>query len=119
MLNNKIIETIDEYILQFERIAQSKLIELKNVILEVIPDAEQTMGYGIPTFKLNKNIIHFAYFKTHIGIYPGPKAIEHFKEELKGYKTAKGTIQISHDVEIPFDLIKKIVEFNTQELSRK
>lgn len=109
------IKTIDDYIRQFDIPAQEKLERLRRVILELIPNAEQTMGYGIPTFKLNKNIIHFAYFKAHIGIYPGPKAIEHFKEELKNFKTAKGTIQIKHEEQMPYDLIKKIVLFNIKD----
>ncbi len=50
-----------------------------------------------PTFVLNGNLIHFAGYQNHIGLYPGSKAIEEFKDELSGYKTSKGTVQFPLD----------------------
>lgn len=118
MINQmKNIKTIDEYISQFNRNTQSTLNKLRSEIIEIIPNAEEMINYGIPTFRINdKNIIHFAYYKTHIGIYPGTQAIEKFADELKNFKTSKGTIQVKHIQEIPMDLIKEMIQFNVENL---
>ena len=63
---------------------------------------------GMPTFYMEKNIIHFAAFKTHIGIYPGAKAIEVFKEELQEYSTSKGAIRIPYQDPLPKKMIQMI-----------
>jgi len=59
--------------------------------------------------------VHFAGYKNHIGFYPTPSGIEAFKDELTSYKLSKGTIQFPIDKPIPFDLIRKIVEFRVNE----
>ena len=68
----------------------------------------------MPTFKLNDNLVHFAAYKKHVGFYPGSSAIEAFKNELSTFKTSKGTVQFRLDKPIPFDLVKKIVEFRVK-----
>jgi uncharacterized protein YdhG (YjbR/CyaY superfamily) len=73
------------------------------------------MRYGIPTFRLNGNLVHFAAFKNHIGFYPTPSAIEAFKEELSSYKQAKGTVRFPIEKPMPYDLVRKIVQFRVEE----
>jgi uncharacterized protein YdhG (YjbR/CyaY superfamily) len=112
----KQFKTVDEYIAAFPKNVQDILEELRRVIRESAPDAEEAINYGIPTFKLNGgNMVHFAAFKSHIGFFPTPTAIVAFKKELSGYKTSKGTIQFPLDKPIPFDLIRKIVKFRVEE----
>lgn len=106
---------IDEYVQGFPAEVQDVLQEIRRVIKSVAPDAEEAMNYGIPTFKLNGNLVHFAGFKKHIGFYPTPSGIEAFKEEFTGYKSAKGSVQFPLDQPMPLDLIKRIVEFRVQE----
>ena len=65
----------------------------------------------MPTFWKKRNIIQFAAFKKHIGIYPGPEAVEEFGAQLKGYKTSKGTIQLPYDKELPLDVIRNIAKW--------
>ena len=67
------------------------------------------------TFKLNGNLVHFAAYKNHIGFYPTPSGIEAFKNELSEYELSKGTIKFPLNAPLPFDLIKKIVEFRVRE----
>ena len=62
----------------------------------------------MPTFWKGRNIIHFAAFRNHIGIYPGGEATQIFADRLTEYKTSKGTIQFPHDGELPLDLIREI-----------
>ncbi|MNI91898.1 hypothetical protein D3C73_1496210 [compost metagenome] len=69
----------------------------------------------MPTFELHGNLVHFAAFKKHIGLYPAPSGIEAFKEELAEYKGAKGSVQFPLDKPMPYDLISRIVEFRVAE----
>lgn len=109
------ITTINEYINIFPTETQTILHNLRKVIKKVAPSAEETINYGIPTFKLNGNLVHFAAYKKHIGFYPTPSGIEKFKHEISKYKWAKGSVQFPLDKPIPFDLIRKIVIFRVKE----
>jgi uncharacterized protein YdhG (YjbR/CyaY superfamily) len=111
----KDVKTIDEYILSYPIEVQRILKSLRRAISEVAPQSEEVISYGIPTFKLNGNLVHFAAYKNHIGFYPTPSGIEAFKEELSKYKLTKGTIQFSLGEPLPLDLIRKIVEFRVSE----
>ena len=73
----------------------------------------------MPTFRYKGNLIHFAQFKNHIGIYPGPDAIEKFKNELSTYKTSKGAIQLPNNLPLNKKLIQDIIQFNLQKQINK
>jgi uncharacterized protein YdhG (YjbR/CyaY superfamily) len=103
--------TVDEYISSFPEETQKILQQLREDLQQMVPEAKQKIGYGIPTFTLNGNLVHFAGYKNHIGLYPGSKAIEVFADQLKGYHTSKGTVQFPIDKPLPMDLIKKLVDF--------
>ena len=111
--------TIDEYISNFTRSIQIILNKLRHVISEVAPNANEAISYGIPTFKFNGNLVHFAGYKNHIGFYPTPSGIEAFKDELTSYELSEGTIKFPIDKPIPFDLVRKIVEFRVKENLKK
>jgi uncharacterized protein YdhG (YjbR/CyaY superfamily) len=111
----KKFKTIDEYISGFPTSVQKILSQLREIIREVAPEAEETISYGIPTFKLNGNLVHFDAFKNHIGFYPTPSAIDAFNEELSPYKHAKGSVQFPMEKPIPFDLVRKIVKYRVKE----
>jgi uncharacterized protein YdhG (YjbR/CyaY superfamily) len=110
-------ETIDEYIKTFPRDIQKILELVRQAIKNTAPEAEETINYQIPTFKLNDNLVHFAAFKNHIGFYPGSKAIEIFQKELIKYKSSKGAIQFPINKTMPLTLIKKIVRYRVKESS--
>ena len=114
MESKKKFETIDEYIASFPRNVQDILDKMREVIQKSALEAEETISYGMPTFKLNGNLVHFAAYKNHIGFYPTPSGIENFKEELSPYKSSKGAVQFPIDEPIPFELIKKIVIFRVK-----
>lgn len=116
MDNNKSSFTsIDEYIATFPKEVQAILRELRETIKAAAPDAEEKFSYGMPTFFLNGNLVHFAAFKTHIGFYPTPSGIEAFQKELSIYKGAKGSVQFPIDQPLPLHLISKIVRFRVAE----
>ncbi len=106
---------IDAYIAQFPSEVQSILGRIRKMIATAAPEAHEAMKYQIPTFVLNGNLVHFAAFDQHIGLYPTPSPIVRFQAELKPYKTAKGSIQFPLDKEIPYALIQRIVEFRVEE----
>jgi uncharacterized protein YdhG (YjbR/CyaY superfamily) len=109
-------KTIDEYIRSFPPDVQEILEKLRKLIHEVVPEAKEAMAYGIPTFTLNENLVHFAAFEHHIGFYPTPSGIASFKKELSLYKHAKGSVQFPLDQPIPYDLVRRIVEYRVKEV---
>jgi uncharacterized protein YdhG (YjbR/CyaY superfamily) len=106
---------IDEYIAGFPKDIQEILEKVRITIRKAAPDAEEIINYGIPTFTLKGNLVHFAAFTKHIGFYPTPTGIEQFKDELSPYEGAKGSVKFPIDKPIPFDLISKIVTFRVKE----
>ncbi|MBN2335713.1 DUF1801 domain-containing protein [Candidatus Bathyarchaeota archaeon] len=115
----KEFKTVDEYIAGFPEDTQEILEKLRHVIRESAPDAEETISYRMPTFRLKGNLVHFAAHKKHVGFYPTPSAITAFEEELAPYETSKGSIRFPIDKPIPFDLVKRIVEFRVNEVLEK
>lgn len=109
------VGNIDTYIASFPAETQKLLKQIREIIKEAAPDAEEKMGYGIPTFTLQGNLVHFASFKNHIGFYPAPSGIVAFRKELVAYKNSKGAVQFPIDKAIPFGLIAKIVKFRVKE----
>ena len=107
----KVPTTIDEYIADFPKDVQERLQKVRTAIKKAVPRAEETIAYGIPTFVLNGNLIHFAGYKNHIGLYPGSKPIEEFKDELTKYRLSKGTVQLPLDMPLPVGLIGRISKF--------
>ena len=115
----KQFKTVDEYIGSFSKSVQDVLEKLRRTIQKAAPEAEEVISYQIPTYKLNGSLVHFAAFKNHIGFYPTPSAIKVFKKELSRYETAKGSVKFPMDKPIPFDLVRKIVEYRVKENSEK
>lgn len=113
MEENK-IGTIEEYINSFDEEIRPRLNELRQLILNIAPELKEKISWGMPTFYMKKNIIHFAAHKKHIGLYPGPDAIVAFADRLADYQTSKGAIRIPNDKEFDKELIKDMILFNLQ-----
>jgi len=107
--------TIAEYIAASPKDVQMLLEEIRAAIKAAAPAAAETISYGIPTFTLHGNLVHFAAFKNHIGFYPAPSGIEAFKKELSVYDGAKGSVQFPIKDKLPLALITKIVKFRVKE----
>jgi uncharacterized protein YdhG (YjbR/CyaY superfamily) len=119
METKKSFTSIDEYIESFPQETQKILQEIRATIKAAAPQAEEKISYQMPTFFLNGNLIHFAAFKNHIGLYPTPSGTEAFKEEIAKYKAAKGSIQLPIDEPMPLKLISRIVKFRVAENLQK
>ncbi len=106
------MQAIDEYIAACPEDIQPKLRELKQIIVNAGPELKEKISWQMPTFYLKGNVIHFAAHRNHIGLYPGPAAIEEFAERLQPYKTSKGAIRLPNATPLDKDLISDIVLFN-------
>ncbi len=111
-------KTIDEYIGLFERSVQIKLKQMRQTIHKAAPQAAEAIKYGMPTFVLGKNLVHFAAWKNHIGFYPTPSGILAFKEQLKKYEQSKGAIQFPLNKPLPLPLVSKIVKYRVGEINK-
>src|SRR4030065_1785455 len=107
--------TVDEYIALFPKDVQEVLEKVRTTIRNVAPDAKEIINYGIPTFTLNGNLVHYAAFNNHIGFYPTPSGIDKYKNELSAYDGAKGSVKFPLDKPIPYALITEIVTFRVKE----
>ena len=117
-------ETVDDYIANQSEEAQKKLIELRQIIREAVPDAEELLNYKVPSYTLlpggkrDQQIMMAAYAKF-IGFYPFPTTMAAFSEELKGYKQGKGSVQFPLNKPLPKDLIFRMVQFRKEELMKE
>lgn len=107
-------ENIDDYIEGFPSNVQKILQKIRKTIQKAAPDAEEAISYQIPTFRLNGNLIHFAAFQHHIGLYPRPRGVKEFEEEMGRYEGGKGTVRFPLDEPIPYELITRITRYRVQ-----
>ena len=120
MANRSAATTIDEYIAEFPAETQKALQEMRELIRASAPDATETISYAIPTFDLGgHHLVHFAGYEHHVGLYPTPRGVEAFKDELAKYKGGKGSVQFPLSEPLPTDLIRRIVEFRVKQNTRK
>ncbi len=112
-------QTIDNYIAGYPPEVQERLAAIRAAVREIAPQAEEAIKYGIPTFMLDGNLVHFGAFKHHIGFYPAPSGLEQFDKELAQYKRSKGAVQFPLDQPLPLDLIRRITAFRVQENQSK
>jgi len=107
--------TIDDYIVRFPPDVQEILQQIRTVIHEVAPEAIETISYQMPAFTQQGILVYFAAWKKHIGLYPPVSNDAEFTDELAVYAGPKGNLQFPLDQPMPFDLIRKIVQFRLQE----
>jgi uncharacterized protein YdhG (YjbR/CyaY superfamily) len=114
--SKKQFRTIDDYIKTFPEDVQAILEKIRQTIRKAAPEAVEAISYQMPAFKLNgRNLVYFAAWKNHIGFYRVPSGTEAFKKEMSSYKQGKGSVQFPIDKPIPFDLVKKIVNYRIKE----
>jgi uncharacterized protein YdhG (YjbR/CyaY superfamily) len=111
---------IDQYISNFPDEVQEILNRIRTIIKDVVPEATESMSYGMPRYKTNKKpLVYFAGYKNHVGLYATPSAHGQFSIELSNYKQGKGSVQFPINQPIPYELIRRIVEFKKEENQKK
>lgn len=108
--------TIDEYIQHFPSDVQILLEKIRTTIRTVLPHAKEVISYNIPTFKGKKNIIHFAAFAHHIGVYPIIQGTPEMMKKLAPFSKGKGTLQFPLDKPIPYGLIADVAKMRAMEV---
>jgi uncharacterized protein YdhG (YjbR/CyaY superfamily) len=106
---------VDRYIAAQPEAIQARMQKIRAAIRRAAPQAEETIGYGIPTYKLHGNLVHFGGFKAHIGFYPAPNGLEAFEQALAPYPRSKGAVQFPHDLPLPIGLIGKITRYRVKQ----
>jgi uncharacterized protein YdhG (YjbR/CyaY superfamily) len=109
--------SIDDYLAKLPPDQHAALEILRGQIRALAPGAEETISYGLPTFKLNGNLVHFGAAANHCAFYPGA-VVDRFADRLKGFELGKGTIRFQPDAPLPPDLIRDIVEYRVAENER-
>ena len=111
-------QTIEEYIAAQPEAVLPRLREIRAVIREAIPEAEERISWSIPTYWKGRNLIHFAAGKKHIGLYPGDEATAAFAQELAAFEVSKGTIRLPYDRPLPTELIGRIARWCYEKYAR-
>ena len=89
--------------------------KVRETVKTAVPHSTEAISYGMPTFKLEGNLVHFGGAKNHLGFYPAPSGITAFAAELASYQSSKGAVQFPYEQPIPYELISKITQFRAAE----
>lgn len=100
--------SVDEYVVSFPEDVQEIIRDIRDVVLRVMPGAEELISYDMPTFVLGKKRVYFAAWKKHIALYAVPSFDGEFEEQVAPYRAAKDTVQFPYKKPIPYELIEKI-----------
>ncbi len=107
--------SIQEYFSWFPPEIQAKLQQMREILQQALPEAEEVISYHMPAFKTTEMLVYYAATKSHLGFYPTSSGVINFKEELAGYVTSKGAIQFPYGEDLPEQLIIAIAQFRAQE----
>ena len=106
---------VSGYIRMFPKEVAARLSAIRAMVKKCAPNVEEVMSYGMPAYKYHGMLLYVAGYKNHIGLYAMPSAVKAFRDELRTFKTSKGTVQIPHDQPLPRGLITRIVKFRMKE----
>jgi uncharacterized protein YdhG (YjbR/CyaY superfamily) len=119
-MENLPVKTIDEYLAYQPEKVMEVLENLRQIIRETAPEAEEVISYGIPAYKYHGMLVYFAAYKKHCSLFAGNGALtEQMEEQLKAYKTSKGAIQFTVEKPLPDELVRKIVKIRMKQNEEK
>ena len=110
-------QEIDQYLAALDEPKRATLAQLRQTILEVLPEAEQGISYGLPAFKVRgKTVAGFAVFKNHLSYLPHSGSVfPQLKDELQGYSTTSGSLHFDIGQSLPAPLVEKLIAVRLQE----
>jgi uncharacterized protein YdhG (YjbR/CyaY superfamily) len=113
-------KTVDEYLAAVPQPARGTLNKVRAAIRSAVPaETTEVISYGMPGFKYQGMLMWYAAFSDHCSLFPTASVIEKFKEELKPYRTSKGTIHFPVDKPLPAALVKKMAKVRVAEVEAK
>lgn len=112
--------TVDDYLALVKPSQRNILEAFRKMVKELVPDAEESVSYGVPTFKYQKKpLIYYAAFANHMSIYPASdEMVAVVGKELADFRTSTGTLQFTETKQIPATLLKKIIQFRLVAVSK-
>ena len=118
---NHTIKSVDDYLAAQPKINRSALLRVRSTIRKSVPKADESMSYGIPTYKLHgERLLYFAGWKEHYSLYPATKRLlAAFKGDLGNAEAMKSTLQFSFAEPVPVKLIGRIAKFRANEVAEK
>jgi uncharacterized protein YdhG (YjbR/CyaY superfamily) len=108
-------DRIDDYIREFPATMRIKLDEMRKIIREAAPEAEERISYKMPAYYQNGYVAYFGGHEKHVGFYPTGSGIEAFKNEISAFKSSKGAVQFPLDQPLPKELVIRMVKFKIKE----
>ena len=109
--------TVEEYLERLSPEFREELERIRSLVLELAPEAEETMSYGMPTLKYRgRALVYFTASKKHLSFYPSSWAIEELAGELAAYKRTEHSIQFTPETALPTDLIERLVRIHLREI---
>jgi uncharacterized protein YdhG (YjbR/CyaY superfamily) len=112
-------KTIDQYLKSCPKLAQSKLQQIRKLVKQIVPEAEEGISYNIPIFKHNKKmLLYFAGFTEHVSIYPIPPASDTATKQMEKYKAGKGTLRFTLDKPLPVAMINRVIKLHLARLKK-
>lgn len=115
------MSVIDDYLADYEGEHRRLMDELRALIRARVPESSEAIAWGMPTYRLNGNLVHFAAGKNHVGFYPGADGVGFAAEEVDavGLKRSKGAIQLRLDRPLPVELLTRILDFRAEQQRAK
>jgi uncharacterized protein YdhG (YjbR/CyaY superfamily) len=115
VMKKNIATDVDSYISGYSPKIQKMLKQLRAAIKKAAPEAEESISYMMPAYKLNGPLVYFGAYEKHIGFYPTGTGVAAFQKEIASYNSSKGAIQFPLDQPLPLALVEKIVKFKVKE----
>jgi uncharacterized protein YdhG (YjbR/CyaY superfamily) len=114
-------QSVDDYVALQPEAVRGLLERVRSTIRKAVPEAEESISYQIPTYKLPGGpSIYFAGWKKHYSLYPvSAQLIDALGEDLGAREVEKGTIRFPLDEPVPVKLITRIVKYRAKEVARK
>jgi uncharacterized protein YdhG (YjbR/CyaY superfamily) len=111
-------DPFDLYIAELDEPKRSTLTAMRDLLDELLPEAEHAMSYGVPAFKIGgKAIAGLAAQKDHLSYLPhSGDVIASLGTALDGYETTKGTVKFAIDTPLPRDVVATLVAARRREL---
>jgi uncharacterized protein YdhG (YjbR/CyaY superfamily) len=111
--------SIDQYLAEQPEETREKLMAIRKLLKELVPEGEECISYSMPAIRTSKVLVYYAGCAHHIGFYPTPGPIEAYRDQLKPYHTSKGAVQFPLKQDLPLDLIRKMVLYRKNEVERQ
>lgn len=113
------MKTVDEYLENASPAQRAEFERIRKIVKKLVPKAEETISYGIPTFKYKgKYLLYFGAFRNHMSVFPGSELASSLKAKLEGYKISKGTVQYTEGNPVPEWAVKEIVTHRLAAISK-